>query len=220
MKKILSIIFSVLFLNISVMTVMADGSGLKVGEKAPNFEGITSEGEPFQLQDFYQESPVVLIFYRGGWCPYCHYQLQMFEKKMDQFVDQGVDIVAVSVDTLAEVQKMKDGESYGLELAAKNPEKFDVEQIGYSFDIVGGISVETLKAYNAVQHVDDETHQKYLEWGIDLEVSSGKTHHMIAVPATYVIGSDGSILFADSDRDYKKRTSPETVLEFLESWEG
>jgi len=209
-----------LFLTAGGVSVLAaDGSGLSVGVMAPEIKAINSEGEPFVLSDAVAQNPIVLIFYRGGWCPYCNVQLQMFEKQIDAFEQRGVEVVAVSVDNLAEVQKMVEGNSYGVELAQKNPGKYDIEKMGYTFDIVGGMSIETLKEYNALHQVDDETNKKYLEWGIDLEASSGEDHHIIAIPATYVIDTDGKIIFAQSNKDYTVRTMPKEVLMFLDQLE-
>lgn len=207
------------FLGLMMVTTISYASvveaGLSIGLKAPEIIAKTHTGEEFVLSDKYTKKPVVLILYRGGWCPFCNIHLQSFEKIKEEFDSLGVSIVAASIDTVEKAAEISDGTSYGIELGQQSGKQ--VDNISVSFDVVAELDVETLGKYNAVFKVDDNMVVKYAEYGIDLEGASGKDHHIIAIPATYVIDTDGIIVFAESDIDYKIRTSPEKVLDFLKN---
>jgi peroxiredoxin len=72
------------------------------------------------------------------------------------------------------------------------------------------------RAYRVLQEVDDATLAKYEEWGIDLEKSSGRSHHTIAIPSMFLIDETGVIRWAHADRDYKVRPTIEQLLSALD----
>lgn len=171
--------------------------GLKVGNEAPDFTGATYRGGNVRLSDLYKDGPVVLIFYRGAWCPYCNLHLKAFQDKYGEFKAMGTVILAVSVDKPQYAQKT-------------------VQDVALGFEVISDPGAEILEKYNAIYHVPDEMAEKYLnEYKIDLEKHSGRKDHVIAVPATYVIDTDGKIVFAYANLDYKVRTQPEEVLKIL-----
>jgi peroxiredoxin len=68
------------------------------------------------------------------------------------------------------------------------------------------------RAFGIAFRVDDPTLEKYSGFGIDLEKSSGRSHHLLPVPAVYIVDTRGVIRFAHWDPDYKKRLDPESLL--------
>lgn len=177
---------------------MTEGPGLAVNTMAPDFTATTYTGNTITLSDYYQEGPVVLIFYRGAWCPYCNLHLKSFQDRLEDFKQKGASIVAVSVDK----------PEYGAKAVQKE---------GLGFEVVSDPQADILTAYNVLYKVPDELAQKYLtEYQIDLQAHSGRDDHIIAVPATYVIDTSGKIVFAYADENYKIRTKPEEVLSVLE----
>lgn len=197
MKKIY---LTVLISTFLTMTALAkDQPGLAVGVQAPDFEAVNYKGEEVRLSNYYQDGPVVLIFYRGGWCMYCNLQLQAFQKELDEFKNLGVPIVALSVDRVQKAAETVAGKELGFEVVT-NPE------------------ADILEAYGLIYKVPDELAKKYKEeYNIDLEAASGQTHHIIAIPATYVVDQNGIIIFAYANVDYKVRPEVEEILEFLKT---
>ena len=59
--------------------------GLRVGVEAPDFEALNFKGEKVKLSELYKDGPVVLIFYRGSWCPFCNAQLQQLQSRLEDF---------------------------------------------------------------------------------------------------------------------------------------
>lgn len=171
--------------------------GLTVGEQAPDFEASTYQGNKIILSDMYKDGPVVLVFYRGQWCPICNLHLKSFQAQLAQIENLGAKVLAVSVDKPEYGNKIVTNDALG-------------------FEVISDPDAEILKSYNVIYQVPDELAAKYLtEYQIDLEAHSGRKDHMIAVPATYVIDSAGTIIFAYANEDYKVRTKPEEVIDVL-----
>lgn len=179
--------------------ISGNGPGLQVGNIAPDFSGVTYAGNKIQLSDLYKKGPVILIFYRGAWCPYCNLHLRAFQERLKDFNALEATLLAVSVDKV--------------EYAAKT-----VKDDSLGFEVISDPEAEILEKYNVVFRVSDDLAEKYLsEYKIDLEAYSGRKDHIIAVPATYVIDKTGRIVFAYANEDYKVRTEPQEILNFLEN---
>lgn len=168
--------------------------GLTTGSVAPNIvlEDIT--GKKFSLNDTVKQGPVVLVFYRGGWCPYCNTQLRSINKNIGPLAKKNsAKIVAISVDLLKE----------GISTSKTN--KLDMT-------ILSDTRAEVLHTYNLAYKVPAELVRKYKnEYGIDLEKAPGQKHHVIAVPAVFVVSKKGHITYSYVNEDYKVR-APEAEI--------
>lgn len=74
-----TLLFMALFSNNikaqSIPSKAEDISPLLIGETLPKAKLLDSKGNTFELNDILKTKPTVLVFYRGGWCPYCNLQL-------------------------------------------------------------------------------------------------------------------------------------------------
>ncbi len=163
------------------------------GMKAPDFTVRDVAGQPFQFQAGRLDKPVVLTFFRGGWCPYCNLHLSEMRLAEKQLKDMGFNIWFISIDKPE------------LLLAS-----LDDPNIGYT--IFSDSSLQATRAFGLAFRVDDELVKKYLDFGIDLEKASGESHHVLPAPATYIIGTDGVISFAYINPNYKVRLPPAVLL--------
>lgn len=186
-----------MFLFFVTPGVVEGQPGLQAGIQAPDFEAVTHKGEAIKLSDINKNGPIVLIFYRGGWCMYCNRQLQELQSRLGDFEAQGASIVAISVDLQ--------------ENAAKSVE---AKELG--FTVISDPEANLLELYNLIYKVPDDLAKKYKEeYSIDLEAASGRSDHVIAIPAAYVIDRDGRIVFAYANRDYKVRANTDEILGVL-----
>ncbi len=137
--------------------------------------------------------PTVLIFYRGGWCPYCNTQLAGLREIETQVVQLGYQIIAVSPD---------------------RPEKLreSLQKHNMNYLLLSDSKMDAATAFGIAYEVDDETSQKYSQYGIDLENVSGEKHHLLPVPSVFIISKDGKIKFHYVNPDYKIRIDPELLL--------
>lgn len=166
---------------------------LLVGMPAPDFTLRDVENQPFNFSSGVQAKPIVLTFFRGGWCPYCNIHLSELRLAEKQLEEMGFDIWFISIDKP--------------ELLL---ESLDDPDIGYT--IYSDSALSATRAFGLAFKVNDEMNERLLGYDIDLERASGETHHVLPAPATYIIGADGVINFAYINPDYKVRLHPDVLL--------
>ena len=174
---------------------------LMAGMTAPEFSVRDGTGQPFSFDAGKMDKPVVLTFFRGGWCPYCNLHLSELRLAERQLRDMGFNIWFISVDKP--------------ELLL---ESLDDPDIGYT--VFSDAALDATRAFGLAFRVDDITVERYLGFNIDLEAASGENHHVLPAPATYIIGSDGIINFAYVNPDYKVRLHPDVLLAAATAYVG
>lgn len=169
---------------------------LGVGKKAPlvNFQNL--EGKRVSLDSYYENGPLILTFYRGGWCPYCMLELDAYEKMADSFKKAGATILAVSPDSIKEAKKT-------------------IIKRGIHFPVVTDPNNRAAKKFGIAFKVDEGTLKIYKKFGINLEASQENQDNELPMPGTYIIDKTGTIRYSFIDPDYTKRADPEEVLEVL-----
>ena len=171
--------------------------GVPVGEKAAFITTETIDGKAFDLYEANKEKPVILLFYRGEWCPVCMRYLSNLNDSIAQLTAKA-NVYAISLEKAEFTQVLKDKLSDG---------------ITFLKDTDGEIS----KRYKLVFDVTDE-YQKmfkgYVKTEIENRNANGKAQ--LPVPATYVIGTNGKIIYRQFDYNYKNRASVADILKALE----
>ncbi len=167
---------------------------LKVGATVPDVALTTPDGTSFFPVAEASKQPLVMIFYRGGWCPFCTLHIAELGQIEGELRDLGLRIVAVSPDR---PEKLAEG----------------MEQEELKYTLLSDSSMAAARAFGVAFRVDNATVEAYKGYGIDLEDASGETHHLLPVPAVFVIGSDARINFVYANADYKVRLSGEALLE-------
>ncbi len=165
---------------------------LKVGDNAPEAE-VTIGGEKLPLKSVYGRGPLVLKFYRGGWCPYCVAEMKHYEKYLKDFKRAGAQVLGVSPDTV--------------DMSAKTMASNEL-----TYDLVSDEGHAIARKFGLVYKADEKIVQELKKNGIDLTVYQGNSNNELSIPATYVIDKDGKIAFAFVDADFRVRAEPETVL--------
>ncbi len=166
---------------------------LLAGMNAPAFTVKDANNELFHFLPGEMDKPVVLSFFRGGWCPYCNLHLAEMRHAEEQLKAMGFDIWFISMDKP--------------ELLL---ESLDDPDIGYT--IFSDASLEATRAFGLAFRLDDALVKKYKTYNIDIEKVSGENHHVLPAPATYIIGTDGVINFAYINPNYKVRLHPDVLL--------
>ncbi|GIW99582.1 MAG: peroxiredoxin [Pirellulaceae bacterium] len=166
---------------------------LSVGAKAPEGVLLDLHGNKVTLSSLYRDKPVILVFYRGSWCPFCTRHTQQLIKAYPQIKEQGYELVGISPD-------------------APEVSMQHVEENAIPFPIYSDSDVDVISGFGLAFRVDDPTLQRYKGMGIDLKKASGHSHNALPVPAVYIIGTDGIVRFAHSDPDYRKRLEVEKIL--------
>jgi peroxiredoxin len=176
----------------------AEAKPLTVGCLAPNSTLRGLDGKPIQLKAVLGHKPTVLIFYRGGWCPFCNAHLSDLAHIEPEVRRRGYQIIAISPDVPAELNKMHD----------KNH---------LTYRLFSDSSAEAMKKFGVAFRLDDATFTKYRDdYKVDLEKYSGQGHHILPVPSVFVIDKSGSIRYAHSNPDYKVRLKGSELLQVLD----
>ncbi len=176
-----------------------DVQPLMPGMPAPAFDVRSASGEPVAFRPDALERPVVMTFFRGGWCPYCNLHLSELRHAEARLKELGFDVWFISMDRPGVLV-----------------ESLDEPDIGYTLFSDSGLSAT--RAFGIAFRVDNATVERYLGVGIDLEAVSGEDHHVLPAPATFLIGEDGVINFAYVNPSYDVRLPPSVLLAAAEAY--
>ena len=170
-----------------------DVQPVQVGQRAPAGVLLTPGRATVDLAARYVRTPTMLIFYRGGWCPYCNVHLGQIQSVERELRALGFQIIAISPD---------------------RPEKLaeSLAERALTYTLLSDSDMTLTRAFGLAFLVDDATRQRYRDFGIDLEAASGQSHHLLPVPAVCLVDRDGVVRFAHWNPDYKTRLGPEELL--------
>ncbi len=195
MKQILLALFTMLIIVAKSQPTIYP-AGLKVGDIAPAITGKDNTGKTFDLKQQLKKGDVVVVFYRGQWCPFCNKQLGQLNDSLALITAKGASVIAISPEKMENVEKT-------------------VAKSKAGFPIISDSSMAIMKAYNVNFAVDENTQTRYKKFGIDFLEANGSNGANLPVPATYIIGKNGKIKYAFFNPDYKKRASVQDILDQL-----
>ncbi|MCP3030127.1 AhpC/TSA family protein [Halobacillus sp. A1] len=173
-----------------------EGKGLEKGEKAPDFTLPDPNGNPISLSNQLSVGPVIVTFYRGGWCPYCNMELREYQQILSDIHAAGGELIAISPET----------PDYSLSTAQKN----DLQ-----FHVLSDVGNKTARQFNLVYPLPDYLVDIYKDKGLNVDEHNGDETWELPVSATYVIDREGTIVYEYTKADYKDRAEPSEVLEVL-----
>lgn len=192
MKKLLILI--ALFAGSVALFAQGKPEGLFINSKAPEFKVKDQSGMEISLKELRKKGPVVLMFYRGNWCPYCNRHLTKMQDSLQLITEKGATLVAITPE--------------GAEGVAKT-----IDKTKAVYSILSDEDMKIAKAYKVDYVVEDRTVNRYKNAGIDLLQTNGqKGKAMLPVPAVYIINKEGSITYRFFEEDYKKRPSVRELL--------
>lgn len=171
---------------------------LKGGDRAPNFAAHDVDGRLTRLSELLASGPVVLSFYRGGWCPYCNLELRALQAALPDIKRLGATLVAVSPQTPDE----------SLSTAEKN---------ALAFPVLSDVGSQAAKLFGIAFDLADELRPIYARFGHGLPDKNGDDSWVLPIPATFVIDRDGAVAFAFADTDYRNRLEPSDIIAVLET---
>ena len=176
---------------ILAFSLVSDPSGLKVGEKVPDFTGKDQNGKEINLYETLEDQQVILTFYRGAWCKYCMGQFKDYQDSISLITAKGAAIIAISPEHEDGIQK-----------TAKTSKA--------SWSLIHDDGLKIMQAFKVISDA------KVAEYQSEFEATAvDNQHKFLPVPATYVIGNDGVIKYVYFDPNYKVRATVKALLEQL-----
>lgn len=189
-------LLSLSFLN-TILTAQEKPEGLFINSKAPDFKANDQYGNEIRLKDVLKDSLVILIFYRGQWCPYCNRQLKKLEDSLQLIKEKGARLIAVTPEKPEFISKT-------------------IEKTKASYPLLYDKEMKIMKAYAVAFEVDDRTVSRYKNADIDLAAANGQKDKVyLPIPAVYIISKEGTILYRYFNEDYKKRPTVQEIIDNL-----
>ena len=170
--------------------------GLALQAKAPDFSAKDQAGTTISLKDQLKKGSVVLVFYRGQWCPHCNKQLSKLEDSAQLIKAKGASLIAVTPEKQENIRKT-------------------IAKTKASYPILFDEGLQIMKSYNVAYAVDNTTIERYKKYGIDFNETNGANGANLPVPAIYVINKEGVIVFRHFDPDYRNRATVAEILKHL-----
>lgn len=172
-------------------------NALNVGAAMPAFSLKDSNGKIVKSRDLLKQGNLVVVFYRGSWCPFCNLYLRNLQKNLAQIKAAGGNLVAVSVEN----------PDNSLSVAKKNE---------LDFTVLSDPNLTVARKFGIVYQLPKDTDELYQSHGLDVAKHNEMERAELPLSATYVVNQKGEIVFAYLEPDYKKRAAPETIIETLQ----
>ena len=179
--------------NLNIPDNANDVNPLLVGMQIPEIELKDTKNKTVSLADEIRKKPTAIIYYRGGWCPFCNKQLAGLREIEDELYDLGIKVLAISPDS----------PGFLSETLAEHE---------ISYHLLSDQRMEGAKKLGIAFRVDQETADRYKENGLDLAERSGYNHLLLPVPSVFLVDTDGTIHFQYVNPDYKVRISGNLLL--------
>ena len=173
-------------------------SARKAGDEMPAFELPSVEGRLISSDELLARGPVVMSFFRGGWCPYCTLELRALQRALPEVERLGATLVAVTPDTGAALADAKRNNALAYEVLS---------------DVDNGLGL----ALGIIFRVPEAIRALYQRLGIDLGSLHGNRHDvwLLPLPATYIVDASGIIRHAELEPDFKRRMEPKEIIRVL-----
>ena len=193
MKQILS--FMLMLLAFSCFA-QEKPEGLFINSKAYDFKAKDQSGVEVSLKELRKKGPVVVLFYRGNWCPYCNKELTRLQDSLQLITEKGVSVVAITPEASEGINKT-------------------IEKTKAQYSVLHDENLKIMKAYEVEFEVSENTLKRYRNGGIKIDEINGKNGNYLPVPATYIIDKESTIIYRFFNQDYKKRPSVKEILDHL-----
>jgi len=165
---------------------------LPVGARAPAFSARTEDAAVRTFSPDGYRKPTIVIFYRGGWCPYCNTQLNDLRHVEPRLRERGFEIVFLSTDRPAILYS-------------------SLKAADIHYTLLSDSRLEAAKAFHIAYHVDEQTLAQQRKYGVDLDATTGEPLHELPVPSVFIIDTSGTIRYVYSNPDFRVRLGAEEL---------
>jgi peroxiredoxin len=166
---------------------------LRAGDVAPEFTLPDAAGKPVSSAELLAHGPLVVVFFRGRWCPYCVTQLEAMQRALPEIEAAGAALVAISP------QNQK--HSYLMQ-----------EQHQLTFPLLSDAGNQVASAFGLMFQLPQPLQDVYDQIFINLKVYNGTSDWTLPVPAVYVIQPNSRAAWAFAEPDHTRRAEPGDVL--------
>ena len=202
-SKIMTILL-LAFLNSNIMAqtnykTVKEAKGLQVGETIKDFSAVDLHDSTFTLSEALKKGPVVVIFYRGQWCPVCNKHLSHLQDSLQMIYEKGATVIAISPEQSEFLKRT--AEKTHASFSLLYDEGYKISDL---FDVTFKPDTMTTIMYNTLL-------------GANLKKANTDDSQRLPIPATFIIGTDGKIVWRHFDPNYKNRSTTKQIIENIPS---
>jgi peroxiredoxin len=195
MKSVFLSLFFLFFVSSSISQI--NNEYIKIGEKAPKIEGIDQFNRTIDSDQIVKESKILLLFYRGNWCPYCKKHLVGLQENLKELSKNGVYVIVVTPEKAEKVQET-------------------TLDLNITFSIIHDVSNKIMSDYKVAFDVNEQNVPSYLSFTQKkIKAYNELENNTLPVPATYLISKENNIIYVHYNPDYKKRADFNEILNVL-----
>jgi len=176
-----------------------EAKGLQVGETVKDFSAVDLHDSTFTLSEALKKGPVVVIFYRGQWCPVCNKHLSHLQDSLQLIYEKGATVIAVSPEQSEFLKRT--AEKTHASFSLLYDEGYKISDL---FDVTFKPDTMTTIMYNTLL-------------GANLKKANTDDSQRLPIPATFIIGTDGKIVWRHFDPNYKNRSTTKQIIENIPS---
>jgi peroxiredoxin len=178
---------------------------LQVGDEAPAFELPDHNGKTVSSGELLQRGLLIVLFFRGRWCPFCVGQLEAMNAIFSQIQQIPATLVAISPQTVHQSYLM-------------------VEQHHLRFPVLSDAENRVARQFGLTYRVPDYQQEIYRRVFVNLPFVNGDTSWELPIPATFITGSkprlrntdqaasSRAVLYSSANQDYTERPEPSDIL--------
>jgi peroxiredoxin len=176
------------------------GKALRRGQVSPRFALPSATGAIVSLEERLSYGPIIVTFYRGGWCPYCNIALRALQSRLPEIKSLGGSLIAISPEV-------------------PDQSLSTTEKPAPEFDVLSDSDKSVARLFGLVYRNSDAVRERLQAFGRDLVAHNGTDRWELPITATYVINQEGLIVFDHVDADYRERLDPATIVNAVASIE-
>ncbi len=170
---------------------------LNIGDSAPQIIGVDQNGKTINSLEILKEHKILIVFYRGNWCPHCKKHLSSLQDHLKEFTEKGVYVLVVTPETVERTKETS-------------------QKLKTTFSIIHDVDNKIMNDYKVAFEVNEENVPDYFAT-ITKKIAAYNVanNNVLPVPATYLIGQDGKIKYVQYDLNYKNRSDFSEILKTL-----
>ena len=169
---------------------------LHSGDKAPSFELPDHNGKIVRSSELLATGRLVACFFRGRWCPFCVGQMEVMNAIYPKIKESGASLVAISPQTVQQSYFMED-------------------QHKLRFPLLSDAGNKVAREFGLVYRVPEYQQEIYRRVFVNLPFVNGDDGWELPIPATFILGRNGTLLYASANPDYTDRPEPAEIVSFL-----
>jgi len=195
MKKIITVLL-ITFISMNAFSQIND-EHLKVGEKAPLLNGVDQFGKTINSKQILKDKKILVVFYRGNWCPYCRKHLASLQENLEELKNKGVFVIVVTPEKV--------------EKTVETSKKLEA-----TFSIVHDVDNKIMNDYKVAFEANNQNITSYFGFTKrKMAEYNTENSNTLPVPATYLIDKNGKISYVHYDSDYHKRSDFKEIIKLL-----